>query len=445
MNRAPAFEKPGLFCLFPVPAAHTIQSTFVRNIIAEVNALEKFIRWSCFIASGCVVGLFAFALYISTLLPDTFLVSRDAEIQIAGMPFLRSGIPAGADAVASTAVGSSYNTELTIGGIIPVKTVRAQVVDQRVVQVCGTPFGIKMFANGAMVVGFSDIYTPTGYKNPAKTAGLQMGDVIVSVAGQPTKTNEDVANAIQNLAGTPAEVVFNREGKEHTVMLTAVKDSSAGTWRTGMWVRDSSAGIGTMTFVDNATGVFAGLGHSIHDVDTGATISLLKGEIVPVSITGVTKGSAGSPGELKGSFSSAVPTGTITVNGETGVYGQATAYLKGTDMEVALAQEIKTGSAEIITTLDGQTPQRFSVQIEKVALSSDDPNRNMVLHVTDSALLEQTGGIVQGMSGSPIIQNGKLVGAVTHVFVNDPTRGYGIFAENMLETADHALAAQQAA
>ena len=407
--------------------------------------MEKFIRWSCFIASGCVVCLFAFALYISTLLPDTFLVSQNGEIQIAGMPFVRAGNASGVNEVASTTVGSSYNADLTIGGIIPIKTVRAQVVDQRVVQVCGTPFGIKMFANGAMVVGFSDIYTPTGYKNPAKTAGLQMGDVIVSVAGQPTKTNEDVANAIQDLAGTPAEVVFNREGKEHTVMLTAVKDSSAGTWRTGMWVRDSSAGIGTLTFVDNATGVFAGLGHSIHDVDTGATISLLKGEIVPVTITGVTKGAVGSPGELKGSFSSAVPTGTITVNGETGVYGEATAYLKGTDMEVALSQEIKTGPAEIITTLDGQTPQYFSVQIEKVALSADDPNRNMVIHITDSTLLNQTGGIVQGMSGSPIVQNGKLVGAVTHVFVNDPTRGYGIFAENMLETADHALSSQQAA
>ena len=169
-----------------------------------------------------------------------------------------------------------------------------------------------------------------------------------------------------------------------------------GNWdpTAGYPVSYTHLGIGTLTFVDNETGVFAGLGHSIHDVDTGTTISLLKGEIVPVSITGVTKGSAGSPGELKGSFSSAIPTGTITVNGETGVYGKATAYLKGTDTELALAQEIKTGPAEIITTLDGQTPQHFSVQIEKVALSSDDPNRNMILHVTDQTFLNRTGGIV---------------------------------------------------
>lgn len=191
--------------------------------------------------------------------------------------------------------GSSYNADLTIAGIVPVKTVRAQVVERRVVQVCGTPFGIKMFANGAMVVGFSDIYTSTGYQNPAKTAGLRMGDVITSIAGRDTKTNEDVAAALQGLAGAPAEVVYVRDGVEKSVLLTAVKDSTTDSWRTGMWVRDSSAGIGTLTFVDNTTGTFAGLGHSIHDVDTGTTISLLKGEIVPVEITGAVAGSAGQP------------------------------------------------------------------------------------------------------------------------------------------------------
>ncbi|MEG1744565.1 MAG: SpoIVB peptidase S55 domain-containing protein, partial [Ruthenibacterium sp.] len=215
------------------------------------------------------------------------------------------------------------------------------------------------------------------------------------------------------------------------------------TWRTGMWVRDSSAGIGTLTFVDPATSIFAGLGHSIHDIDTGATISLLKGEIVDVEITGATVGSAGSPGELKGRFISNVPTGTIAVNGETGVYGHATAYFKGMETEVALAQEIETGEAQIYTTVNGQTPQLYSVMVEKIALTSENPNRNMVVRVTDPRLLTATGGIVQGMSGSPILQNGRFVGAVTHVLVNDPARGYGIFAENMLETAD--AAAQRAA
>ena len=270
---------------------------------------------------------------------------------------------------------------------MPVKTVRAQVVSRRVVHVCGTPCGIKMFANGAMVVGFSDIYTASGYKNPAKTAGLKMGDVIVSIAGRETKSNDDVAAALQELAGAPAEVVYLRDGVKKSVQLTAVKDAEAGTWRTGMWVRDSSAGIGTLTFVDNTTGMFGGLGHSIHDVDTGATLRLLKGEVVPVSITGINPGAAGSPGELKGKFLTSVPMGDITVNGETGVYGTTKSTLQGTDMELALAQEITTGKAEIITTISGQEPQRYEVEIEKIALNSDDPNRNMVLRVTDKRLL----------------------------------------------------------
>ena len=189
-----------------------------------------------------------------------------------------------------------------------------------------------------------------------------------------------------------------RDGVEKSVLLTAVKDSTTDSWRTGMWVRDSSAGIGTLTFVDNTTGTFAGLGHSIHDVDTGTTISLLKGEIVPVEITGAVAGSAGSPGELKGRFLTSVPTGTITVNGETGVYGSVKSYMKGIEAEVALAQEVNTGDAEIITTIEGQEPKRYTAVIEKIALSSDNPNRNMVVRVTDPRLLTATGGIVQGLS-----------------------------------------------
>ncbi len=399
--------------------------------------MERMIKWACFLASGCVVLLFIFALYIGTLLPDTFSVTASGGLSVAGMPFLRAAA-SGGDAVASLAGGDSYNAELTIGGLVPVKTVRAQVVERRVVQVSGAPFGIKMFANGAMVVGFSDIYTPLGYKNPAKTAGLRMGDVITSIAGKETKTNEDVSAALQGLAGSPAEVVFVREGMEKSAQLTAVRDASTDTWRTGMWVRDSSAGIGTLTFIDESSGTFAGLGHSIHDVDTGTTITLLKGEIVPVEITGAVAGSAGSPGELKGRFLNGEPGGDITVNGETGVYGSVSGNWGGLGMEIALAQEVETGPAEILATINGQAPQSYSVVIEKIALSSDSPNRNMVVRVTDERLLNATGGIVQGMSGSPLLQNGRLVGAVTHVLVNDPTRGYAIFAEHMLTSADAA-------
>ena len=199
-----------------------------------------------------------------------------------------------------------------------------------------------------------------------------------------------------------------------------------------MWVRDSSAGVGTLTFV-SAQGVFAGLGHPISDSDTGEKIALRSGEIVPCQITGCSKGTAGSPGELKGQFLSAHAIGTICINGQQGVYGTARTAFSGRVMEIAFAQEVQTGEAEILSTISGQEPRTYRVRIEKI--SDADDRRNMVLRVVDPALLARTGGIVQGMSGSPILQNGRLVGAVTHVLVNDPTRGYGIFAQTMLEQA----------
>lgn len=407
--------------------------------------VQKLVKWVCFFTSGCVAAVFCLMVYLSTLLPDNFLVTEGSELSFAALPFLDTKNSAEVSAVASVQKGNSYNTTLTLGGIMPIKSVHAKVVSRRVVQVCGTPFGIKMFANGAMVVSYSDIYMGTGYRNPAKAAGLKLGDVISSIGGISTKTNEDVMAALQKIGGSPAEVEFTRGDESKTTRITAVLDSATNTWRTGMWVRDSSAGIGTLTFVDNAIGVFAGLGHSIHDIDTGTTISLLKGEIVPVEITGSVAGNQGVPGELKGKFLSNIPMGNISLNGETGVYGTVTSYLAGNDVEVSLAQEVEVGKAEILTTIAGGTPRRYQVEIEKIALSTDNPNRNMVVHITDPTLLAATGGIVQGMSGTPILQNGRLVGAVTHVLVNDPTRGYAIFAENMVETSDIAASKKAAA
>ncbi len=397
----------------------------------------KTIKWFCFVVSGFILSIFVFAIYISSLLPDTFLVEEGSELSVAGLPFVVPKIKFGQDTPVSLTVGNSYNLDLTIAGIIPVKTVRAEVVTSRVVQICGTPFGIKMFANGAMVVGYSDIYTDDGYKNPAKTAGLQMGDIIQSIGGYETKTNEDVANALQNVKGTTIEVIFVRNDETMRTNITAVLDNSTKTWRTGMWVRDSSAGMGTMTYIDPSNSYFGGLGHSIHDVDTGQTISLLKGEIVEVEIIGATAGTIGSPGELQGRFTSNIAVGQITLNGETGVYGEVNSYISGLETEVALSQEVEIGDAYIYTTVDDTGPAMYTVNIEKIALNGQDPNRNMVIEVTDPRLLAKTGGIVQGMSGSPIVQNGKFIGAVTHVLVNDPTRGYAIFAENMLETSDN--------
>lgn len=334
-------------------------------------------------------------------------------------------------------VNSADGTQLytaCLFGIFPLKEVAVTQSEVRYVNVSGKPFGIKMFCDGVMLVGFSDILTQTGYANPAKAAGLKAGDIITHINGKEVQTNEDVEKIILKSGSSPMKVAYIRDDSEKTVFLTAVKDINTDTMRTGMWVRDSGAGIGTMTFFDNSTGYFGGLGHGIKDVDTQQELRLLSGEIVPVKITGIIKSKNGTAGQLKGSFISAIPSGKVLLNGSTGVYGKA--YITDNDnvMPVATPGEVKTGKAYILTTISGTKPQMYEVEIERVNLTANDKNKNMVIRITDSKLLSLTGGIVAGMSGSPIIQDGKLVGAITHVFVNQVERGYGIFAQNMLDT-----------
>lgn len=384
----------------------------------------------CFLA--LVGGL---VLALRAALPDTFYTA-ETELRIASMPWVTVQQKQEAVAQAGNAnEDKSRNVTLSLFGTIPLKTVRTVNVETRSVQVCGTPFGVKMFSDGALVVAFSDQYTNLGTENPAKEAGLKLGDLIVSAGGHAVRSNEELTRAITDAAGNAIPIVYQRDGMQHTTMLTPVQDASTGAYRAGLWVRDSSAGIGTMTFLDPLNGTFAGLGHAISDTDTGADITLLSGEIVPVVITGCVSGTAGSPGELRGEFSAAAA-GTVLANDSTGVYGEYLAAMSGQSCPVMQPQEIALGDAEIWTTISGSTPRAYSVRIEQVNMTSSDPNRNLLVKVTDPELLAATGGIVRGMSGSPIVQNGRLVGAVTHVLVNDPTRGYGIFATTMLEKAD---------
>lgn len=384
----------------------------------------------CFLA--LVGGL---VLALRAALPDTFYTA-ETELRIASMPWVTVQHKQESVAQAGNAnEDKSRNVTLSLFGTIPLKTVRTVNVEMRSVQVCGTPFGVKMFSDGALVVAFSDQYTNLGTENPAKEAGLKLGDLIVSAGGHAVRSNEELTQAITDAAGNAISVVYQRDGVQHTTMLTPVQDASTGAYRAGLWVRDSSAGIGTMTFLDPLNGTFAGLGHAISDTDTGADITLLSGEIVPVVITGCISGTAGSPGELRGEFSAAAA-GRVLANDSTGVYGEYLAAMTGQSCPVMQPQEIALGDAEIWTTISGSTPRAYSVRIEQVNMTSSDPNRNLLVKVTDPELLAATGGIVRGMSGSPIVQNGRLVGAVTHVLVNDPTRGYGIFATTMLEKAD---------
>ena len=249
-------------------------------------------------------------------LPAEILLEPGQTLTLPRFAYVQPLRTAGSRNAASTQAAGSYQATLSIGGWLPVKTVRALVETRPVVTVCGTPFGVKMFSEGALIVGFSDLNTPDGTANPAKKAGLRLGDRVVRMDDTLTETNDAVHDALETAAGAPVQVVYIRNGEQFQTRLTPVWDSTAGQWRAGMWVRDSSAGVGTMTFVDNAAGVFAGLGHPISDSDTGESVALRSGEIVPCEITGCSAGTAGSPGELKGHFLSAHAIGTIRINGQ---------------------------------------------------------------------------------------------------------------------------------
>ena len=374
-------------------------------------------------------------MYTADRVPDIMYFRQGQDICIESLPIitLNRGDTDPSPRTTSTD-RQTYTARLL--GLFPVKEVSVIQTQQRYVNVSGKPFGIKMFCDGVMVVGFSDILTDSGYQNPAKTAGLKTGDIITHINDEKMHTNEDVEKVITKSGSNLLKITYLRDDIQHTAIMAAVTDKSTGEPRTGMWVRDSGAGIGTMTFYDTVTGYFAGLGHGIKDVDTQKELRLLSGEIVPVKITGIVKSRNGSAGQLKGRFITTIASGKLLYNGRSGVYGKAYSMDKDNIMPVASPRAIKTGPAYILTTINNTTPRMYKVEIEKVNLTADDNNKNMVIRITDSRLLTLTGGIVAGMSGSPIIQDGMLVGAVTHVFVNNVERGYGIFAENMLKTLD---------
>lgn len=394
------------------------------------------IKWICRITAMtlavCSAAVFCGIGLVQSRLPSAFSVREGEALEL---PFDALTVEADGVLPTQTSSGGQYTASVRLLGAFPVAAVQVDVVDARDVAVCGVPFGLKMFTEGVLVVGIGDVDTRKGAQSPAKEAGLRVGDSILSINGEAVSTTEQVASIIENGGGHTLRLGVRRQQVEFEVRLTPVASVAEQRLKAGMWIRDSSAGIGTLTFYDMTTGVFAGLGHPVNDVDTGETVPISSGEIVPASIFGVTRGQAGAPGELLGSFREG-SWGILTMNDETGLYGllseQPDAFAT---LPVACKQEVVTGEAQMLTTIEGMTPALYDITIESVDYREDVPTRNMVIRITDDTLLSETGGVLCGMSGSPILQNGKLVGAVTHVFVGEPTGGYAIFAETMLDRA----------
>lgn len=301
----------------------------------------------------------------------------------------------------------------------------------------GRTVGIKLFSDGVVVIGFSKIDTAEGSATPAQDCGLKAGDIITQINSEDVDTIEEVQSLLQKLTGDEMTIRALRGETELTINAKAVKCSSDGTYKLGAWIRDSMAGIGTLTFYDPQTGTFGALGHGINDVDTSLLMPLESGGIISASVTDVQKGVSGAPGQLRGTFQLDSDLGSLYANTNGGVFGTANgdSLKTGEAMQVATAEEVQCGPATILSNIKGDEVQQYEIEITKLLASDDADTRDLIIKVTDSQLLETTGGIVQGMSGSPILQNGKIVGAVTHVLVDDPTCGYGILVEDMLNYA----------
>lgn len=398
--------------------------------------MRKAVKFMTTLINMCLIAVTALIAYYFIQLPSNYYVTKGSSLKLSC--FFDVNVYDSRDTMQSlNSKVSPLNSKATLMlfGIIPIKEVTVQTVNRPVLVPGGNPFGIKILTDGVMVVGLSDL--SNGTVSPAVSAGIKTGDIIISVDGQKVLSNTEIKSIISSCDGQDIDVIIKRDSVNMQVALKPVYSESDGCYVAGMYVRDSTAGIGTVTFYDPATGSFGGLGHPVCDVDTGEIMPLSSGEVVDVSINGVNKGIPGEPGELLGNFISVLPIGSININNQSGIFGELnSAPSLNAAIPMAMRHEVQVGDATILTTISGSTPKEYKIKIEKIDLKENGESKNMVIRITDPVLLEISGGIVQGMSGSPIIQNGMLVGAVTHVFVNDPTKGYGIFCDTMYDYAN---------
>ena len=294
----------------------------------------------------------------------------------------------------------------------------------------GKVIGIKMYIDGLLVVGLSDIPNGYGYTSPGKDAGIKEGDLIIEIDGVKVTDGDTLTKKVQEKNGAPVSLNLVRGDASFEKDVTPVFYSESKDYKLGLWIKESEAGIGTMTFSVKDEKTFAALGHGVSNSETGVMLDIGKGNITDCKVVGITKGEKGVPGEIKGEFEDG-DTGDITKNGDEGICGLLYNQSEGNEIQVANVNEVCVGKATIYSGVSGEIKE-YDIEIKKASGFSG-RTKGMVVKITDPELLNLTGGIVQGMSGSPIIQNGKLVGAISHVFVNDPTCGYGMFAEYMLD------------
>ena len=416
---------------------------------------RRMFAWTFLWASGFITFLW---IYVNFAIPDhlNLIVSEEEVFEIRLPPGVTfesdsaevvlgntSNIPDGKINIQPAAPISMYSTtegtyriDMKLFGLINMKDIEVSVGTDQYAVPCGTPIGIYLKSDGVMVIGTGEIINEAGNAVEPAFGILKSGDYIESVNGLQLDTKEDLIEAVNACNGKSIQMAVRRNGNLLNLEVEPVQ-AADGSFKLGAWVRDDTQGIGTMTYVTQ-DGTFGALGHGISDSDTGQLVAVEAGELYETEILGITKGESGTPGVMSGViyYGPGTKRGEVISNTEEGIFGTVNVeyqqQIESDLLPIGFRQDVKKGSAFIRSSVSGEVKD-YAIEIQRVDHASLQKNKGMTIKVVDEELLELTGGIVQGMSGSPIIQEGKLVGAVTHVLVNDPTRGYGIFIENMLE------------
>lgn len=394
--------------------------------------MKKAIRIIDGIFALCLIIIYSFIVFGNIVLPDKIEAYSTKKIEYKSVYSVENNSLYQVDYQNSSKV-SPVENDIKLLGIIPVKTTSIIQSKPKKVSVGGESFGIKLYTDGVIIVGIRDVETDKGKCNPAKEAGLEKGDIIIEINGKKVYSADSVTDILNDNNGKDYKITVKRNGNYKEFLLKPAYSSSQGCYKVGLWVRDSTAGVGTITYYDKSNNTVSALGHPITDVDTNEIMPILDGEAVRATVTKIYKSKAGEAGSLCCEFTNDI-IGTLKKNCQSGIYGKYTCTLKNTyEYEVASPNEIVRGPVQILCTIDSGKAKFYNAQISRISYRENKKGKNMVVKITDERLLEKTGGIVQGMSGSPIIQNGKLVGALTHVIVDSPEKGYAIFAQDMVD------------
>lgn len=377
-----------------------------------------------------------------TLLPNNLILIQGEMLNLKTAYGITLGKDADSEGILQASSNINKNKVSNIGkldvklnlfGKFKVKDMTVNVIPNTKVIPVGKAIGMKLYTDGVLVVGMSEI----NGKKPYENTGIQEGDRIIEINNEKVDSTDELIETVNKSNGKQIAVKYKRNEDIITTSIEPAKTDD-DQYKLGLWVRDAAAGVGTMTFYEPSSGMFAALGHGITDIDTSDLIQIANGELVTTNILSIVKGEKGAPGEIRGTIENGVSFGNIYKNTKYGVYGNVLNKSRlelnsAEEIEVALRNEIKTGKAQILCELQDGKIERYEIEIQKLFINNNEDNKSMVIKVTDKRLIEKTGGIIQGMSGAPIIQNGKFVGAVTHVLVNDPTIGYGVFADIMIK------------